>query len=452
LDRDTLIEFLIKENKELKERIISLEKLVCELQSKIKQLTIKKNSNNSSIPPSTDLTRKSLSLRTPSGKKPGGQKGHEGSTLKMKETPDEIHKLIPDYCNHCGKELADIEAQFESKRQVVEIPPILPIYVEFQSYSKICKCGHKQIGDYPSEVTNHIQYGASVEAMIGYQSVYQYTPFKRLHELFIHCFHLPISEGSIDNILKRLSAKALPIYNAFHVHIGKSKRAGTDETGAKINGEKGWVWVWQNELVTFIAASLSRGKVTIQKLFPKGFPNAILNSDRWRAQLNTNAKGHQLCTAHLLRELKYLIQLEKTSWAERMKQLLLKAIELKRKCAEYASDNPLVEEIESEMDLLLNETINKSQSPKTLNLQESFTKYRVYVFPFLYNAEVPPDNNGSERAIRNIKVKQKVSGQFKTGHNTFCILRSVIDTCIKNKVDVFEALTLIAQMPIKPTE
>jgi hypothetical protein len=98
--------------------------------------------------------------------------------------------------------------------------------------------------------------------------------------------------------------------------------------------------------------------------------------------------------------------------------------------------------------LLLSETIEKSKSPKTLNIQESLTEYRDYIFPFLYYAEVPPDNNGSERAIRNIKVKQKVSGQFKTGQEAFCILRSVIDTCKKNNMDVFEALKLIAQMPM----
>ncbi len=450
LDKDAEIVFLKQENTELKERIITLEKLVFDQQAQIHQLTIKKNSSNSSLPPSTDLTRKSQSLRTPSGKNPGGQIGHEGKTLEMTETPDEIHKIIPDYCNYCGKELTEIEAQFESKRQVVEIPPILPIYVEFQCYSKTCICGHKQIGDYPDSVTNHIQYGASVEAMIGYQSVYQFTPFKRLHELFIHCFHLPISEGSIDNILKRLSAKALPIYGVIKKIIEYGKQVGADETGAKLNGGKTWIWTWQNVFATFISTSSSRGQITIKKLFPNGFINAILNSDRWRSQINTNAKGHQLCTSHLLRELKYLIQLEKTSWAERMKQLLLRGIELKRKCTEYARDNPLVEEIESDMNLLLAETIEKSQSPKTLNLQESLTEYRSYIFPFLYNAEVPPDNNGSERAIRNIKVKQKVSGQFKTGQDAFCLLRSVIDTCIKSKVDILEALTLIAQMPIPP--
>jgi len=436
---------LIARNTSLEARVMELEQMVKDLQTQTNSLTTKKNSNNSSIPPSTDLTRKNRSLRTSSGKKPGGQKGHTGTTLRMTETPDEIHKLIPDYCNDCGMELTDIAAQFESKRQVVEIPPIKPLYIEYQSHSKTCTCGHTQTGNYPCGVTNHIQYGASVEAMIGYQSVYQYTPFKRLSELFKHCFNLPISEGSIDNILKRLSAKALPIYQAIKEQIEMSTQVGGDETGAKINGKKGWIWTWQNVSATFIAVSLNRGMETIQKLFPKGFINAILNSDRWKPQLKTHAKGHQLCTSHLLRDLQYLIELEKTKWADSMKQLLLKGLELKRQCPEYVRNHPAVMEIENKMDVLLAEPLDKS---KTLTFQKSIIKHRKHVFTFLYYAEVPPDNNGSERAIRTIKVKQKVSGQFKTGQNYFCILRSVIDTCIKNKVDVFESLKLIAQMPI----
>lgn len=451
MDKDTEIATLREENRLYIKRIAGLEELVKELMSQIDRLTVKKNSNNSSIPPSTDLLRKNSSLRTASGKKPGGQKGHTGTTLKMTDTPDETHKLIPDYCNQCGTGLAEIEGQFESKRQVVEIPPIKPIYIEYQSHSKTCLCGHKQTSDYPCGVTNHIQYGASIEAIIGYQSVYQYTPFKRLSQLFQHYFNLPISEGSIGNILKRLSAKATPVYEAIHAQIENSTQVGADETGVKINGKKGWIWTWQNKAATFIVGSFNRGHETIQKLFPNGFIKAILNSDRWKPQLNTTAKGHQMCTAHLLRDLEYLIELEKTTWAETMKQLLLKAIELKRKCAEYATDHPYVLELETMMDVLLVEPLNKS---KTLTFQKAMVKNRVNVFTFLYYEEVPPDNNSSERAIRNIKVKQKVSGQFKTGMQPFCILRSIIDTCIKNKVDVFEALKLIAQMklPIKAGE
>ena len=142
-----------------------------------------------------------------------------------------------------------------------------------------------------------------------------------------------------------------------------------------------------------------------------------------------------------------LIESEKHSWAEGMKQLLLKALALKKQCTQYARDDATVIEIENMMNLLLTEALERKQTPKTLNFQESMAKYREYIFTFLYYAEVPPDNNGSERAIRNIKVKQKISGQFKTQQESFCILRSVIDTCLKNKMDVFQALELIAQMP-----
>jgi len=190
----------------------------------------------------------------------------------------------------------------------------------------------------------------------------------------------------------------------------------------------------------------------LKSVFPNGFINAILNSDRWRPQINTNAKGHQLCFAHLLRELLYLIESEKTLWAVQIKQLFMSALDLKKQCPQYARDDLNVVEMESILDLLLAEPLEKAKTPKTLNFLESMIEFRGYIFPFLYHAEIPPDNNGSERAIRNIKVKQKISGQFKTGHESFAVLRSIIDTCIKNNADVFEVLKLISQLSIPATE
>ena len=431
---------------QMSKQIIGLTRKVEELTQALERYQHPKNSSNSSIPPSKDenRSRQNQSLREKSERKSGGQSGHIGTTLKMVEVPDKIEKLIPDYCNVCGNDLREIEARFDSKRQVVELPPINPIYIEYQSFVKTCSCGHHQIGNYPSQITNHIQYGAIVEALVAYFSVYQYLPYKRMTELFSGIFNMPISQGSIDNILQRMGRKSLPIYNAIQKAIALSKSVGGDESGLKVLAEKFWAWIWQNISYTFIAISNNRGKQTVQKLFPNGFINAVLNSDRWRTHISTYARGHQLCFTHLLRDLNYLIELESTQWAEKTKTLFKKALELKRLNPQYDIFDPLAIEIETEMDKLLSEQLICKKTPKTVIFQNSMNDYRNYLFPFLYDKDIPPDNNGSERGIRNIKVKMKISGQFKSGQDSFAILRSIIDTCIKKDLPVLATLQQIA--------
>jgi hypothetical protein len=288
---------------------------------------------------------------------------------------------------------------------------------------------------------------------VAYYSVYQYLPFRRMSDLFTHVYNLPISEGTIGNMLERLGKKGQPIYDIIRRAIAWSKIAvGGDETGARVNGEKFWAWIWQTVKLTYITVSESRGKIVIDQLFPGGFENAVLVSDRWRSHINTYAKGHQLCMPHLLREINYLIELEKTEWAESIKTLFKQALELKRKIPEYHRDNPDAQKIETSMDDLLNKVLLKAKTPKTQTFQNSMRDYRDYLFTFLYNKDVPPDNNGSERGIRNFKVKLKVSGQFKTGQNTFAKIRSIIDTAKKNDIPVLHALKLVAQMPIYAAE
>ena len=436
---------LIEEVENLRKIVFEQARIIEELKARLDRFEHPKNSNNSSIPPSKDENRpkRNQSLREKSGKKPGGQKGHKGTTLSFIEVPDRIEKIIPDYCNCCGKDLRGIEAKLDSKRQVVELPPITPIYIEYQSYIKTCTCGHKQKGDYPLHITNHIQYGPSVEALVGYLSVYQYLPFKRMTELFSDVFHLPISQGSIGNLLQRMGTKSHVIYDAIQSSIANSKSIGGDETGLKVNGKKYWAWIWQNTMLTFIAISISRGKQTVQKLFPTGFINATLNSDRWKTHIATYARGHQLCLSHLLRDLNYLIELESTQWATDLKNLFKKTLELKRKKPQYDKDDKQVVIIETEMDKLLSTKLNQERTPKTVTFQKSMIDNRDYLFPFLYDNDIPPDNNGSERGIRNIKMK--ISGQFKTGHDTFAKLRSVIDTCIKKELSVLHSMQQIAK-------
>ena len=126
-----------------------------------------------------------------------------------------------------------------------------------------------------------------------------------------------------------------------------------------------------------------------------------------------------------------------------LKDALVLRQQAEQRIQAYSSDAPKAKSVEKRLDQLLLKTISKEQYPKTYTFQKSMIKYRNYLFPFLYNLEVPPDNNASERAIRNVKVKQKVSGQFKSGQHTFCVLRSVIDTLRKRNLNVLEYLQLI---------
>jgi len=430
---------LLEENSELKKRLLELEK-------KTEILSVKKDSHNSSLAPSNDIVKRNKSLRKKSNKKAGGQKGHKGHTLKFSETPDEIIKLIPNYCNECGLPLDKEKKKLKNKRQVVDIPPVLPIYTEYQSYKIKCSCGHCQESDYPDGVDSYIQYGPNIQSAIVYQSVYQYTPYKRLQDFFKQWYSLNLSQGTITNILNKMANKAKPLYYAIKDHLERAATVNSDETGASVNGKKQWMWVWQNSLMTFIYLAQSRGQKVITELFPNGFKNAIIGTDRWAAQLNTQAKGHQLCLAHLLRDLIYLIETEKSSFAKQIKELFLEAINLKKQKLKYSKNDPIVMQVESKLDDLIKKELSTDDYKKTETFRKSMVKHRNSIFTFLYYENVEPDNNASERAIRNIKVKQKISGQFKTdkGGESFAILRTIIDTAIKARVDVKDTLNLIA--------
>ena len=455
-DKERIL-FLEEENKELRKIISKLEntiivltKRIDYLEDELRKTKLNKNSSNSSKPPSSDFSKpkRNQSLRKKSNKKSGGQPGHKGTTLEFQENPDEIIELKPNYCNNCGCYLENEEAHLHSRRQLIDIPPpVKPIVKEYQQYSKHCpNCGHVQKSAYPSGVDNYIQYGSNIEAIIPYLSIYQYLPFKRLQELLLNLFNLSLSQGTIDNILKRMSRKSSSLYYRIKENLYASDCIGSDETSAKVNGDKWWIWVWQDTKATFISASENRGSNTIDTLFPDGFEDAILCSDRWAAQLKTKAKGHQLCVAHLLRELNFIIELEKTDWAKRLKALLKRALMLKISQLEYSRDDPKVMELEHNLEELLREEIPRTKYKKTHVLQKSLRKNRDSLLTFLYHKEVTADNNASERAVRNVKVKQKVSGQFKSNHNIFCTMRSVIDTCLKRDVDVMFALKSISRL------
>jgi transposase len=226
---------------------------------------------------------------------------------------------------------------------------------------------------------------------------------------------------------------------------------GTDETGLKINGQKCWTWTWQNDKLTYIAQSNNRGFDTIQSNFEDGFAKSVLVHDCWKSHFQTPAKNHQICTAHLLRELNYFIEVHKDPWAIKFHQLILDSLLIKYKMnhEDYYRNHPPKIDIENRFKNLLEQNVSE-KLPDLVTFHKRMVKYKEYLFNFMRYTDVPPDNNGSERAIRNIKVKQKISGQFKSmiGAINLAIPRSITDTAIKNDQNVLQALFTIAGLRI----
>ena len=423
-------------------------KIIVDLNSRLDKLENPKNSRNSSIPPSHDYSRplRTQSLREPSSKKLGGQPGHEGKTLEMTKNPDKIISHIPQFCTCCGRDLSQTKAELVECRQEVVLPPIQPIFIEHQSFQKICNCGNKVISGFPEGITPGISYGENVESLAAYMNARQFVPFHRLAEMFKFVFNIPISEGSLVRVINRVAEKATPAYELIRERVKTATVNGGDETGMKINGDKGWFWTFQGNLFTFIIASLNRGSQTINEHFPNGFAFSVLVHDCWRCYFKVAAVAHQICLAHLLREFNHVSECYKLKWATDFKQLLLETIAFKKTLLPQDYHKTLNQrtEFEKRLNKLLKEPIKKKHTI-ALSLQNRLVKHRQHIFTFLYYHEVPPDNNGSERAIRNVKVKQKISGQFKSfkGALNFAILRSIIDTAIKNNLNPLQSLSQI---------
>jgi transposase len=431
--------------------VAELRKIVDTFQKDKRLLRNGKNSETSHTPPSHQIGRSNAkSLRIKTDRKSGGQPGHEGTTLQIKEVPDKIINYIPQYCNGCGDDLQQRISIFKESKQEVIIPPIQVRYVEHRSHSKVCKqCGNLCTAALPGHLTAPIQYGASVGALVSYLSVYQYIPYRRITVLLKDLLGLHISEGSVDNLLEHAAQKAMPTYNNIQQKIQQSPVVGSDETGTSFGGKKGWFHTWQTTCLTFIVASSNRGYQTIKQYFADGFPLSIYVSDCWAAQLKVVAFLHQLCTAHLLRELHNFEDALGCKWSIAMKQLLQDAIALKKqlKAQDYLQTPATVIQLKERLTQLL-QADHSTSHKKVQAFHKRLVKNKDSIFPFLCHPKVPPDNNGSERAIRNVKVKAKVSGQFRSerGATRFAILRSVIDTTIKNTQNVFEALTLLINL------
>jgi transposase len=215
----------------LEAKVAQLEAIIVQLLEKIEILTHTKTSRNSSVPPSNDENRhlKNQSFRSTGTKKVGGQKGQKGSTLEMANTPDFIISHQPNFCKICSIDLSQTASELVSHIQVSDIHIIKPEYTEYQIYKKTCSYGHCNISDFPIHVKTSISYGSNIQATIAYLHTRQYLPFERMSTFFADFCNLPISQGTICNLLQNFAEKAKPAYAIIATKIKQQTLVGANK-------------------------------------------------------------------------------------------------------------------------------------------------------------------------------------------------------------------------------
>ena len=412
----------------------------------------KKDSHNSSVPPSkediasSEERKRTKSLRKPSGKKSGGQPGHRGTTLNRAEVADEFVEIPLGECPDCGENLTGIAGEEKMTRQVIDITFPTPVVTQYSILEKICpRCGHTVCSEFPENVNGDVSYGPNVQALVVYLSEEHAVSYLRIKTLMHDMFCIDMSEGTVDNIVKRMTKRARALYEKIKAKISKSPVAGADETGIDIAGILHWLWVWQTETASYFKPHKKRGCKAIEETFDEGLPDTVLVTDRHGAYFSMNVKTHQICLVHLQRNLVYLTEVQPDNqWPKDMLELITDAMKQRR---ERDWENIDRAGLRKRLDDLLDKPIG-TDDKEFVGMKNNLSAKKDYIFTFLDNPNVPYENNASERAVRPAKTKMKVAGLFRTfaGAEAYSVIHSVIDTAKKQMVSPFNELQLIAQL------
>lgn len=423
---------LREENAELRQRLSKYEKP-------------EKDSNNSNTPPSGEsikskVVRRTSSLRDKSERATGGQLGHVGETRTKVSNPDVINEHISSYCTKCGTDLSSVESVLKYTTQEVDLPIIKPIITEHRHYSKTRTCGCVNLSEPPRRRGgNSVFFGKGIQALTAYLSVVQCMPYKRLQSFYNDIFNLKISQGSISNIIQDVTQKTAPALELIKQYISKSDVVGFDESGCFCQERLDWIWIAQTYFATLVFKAYGRGSNVLEDAFGESLKDITAVTDRHSAYFKLDFANHQICMAHILREIKYLDELDTTQgWSKKMGPLIRDAIHERNKNPDLSiNPKPWLDKL----DKLLNRNLDKLKIDFN-RLKKGLAKYRDYIFNFLKDPSIPPDNNASERGIRKVKIKQKISGTFRSnqGADAFMALHSITDTAYKNGQSPHKAL------------
>jgi transposase len=440
-----------------------------EVEVRLLQLSgqLSKDSHNSSKPPSSDGLRKKpapKNLRSKSGKPSGGQAGHPGTTLFLADDPGQIAHTVSQYplvCEQCHTGLEGVASEGFERRQVHDLPPLSLQITEHRAYKTVCPhCQSICRGAFPTEVSQPVQYGPRLKALCVYLQEYQLLPYARTQELLADLFGCSLCEGTLGTCLATCYERLAPVESAIKTAVQTAAVGHFDETGIRIESKLHWLHTASTATLTYFAAHAKRGKEATDAIGVLPAFSGTAVHDAFATYFGYDC-SHALCNAHLLRELIFLSeqtrQQPRQAWIPKLIDLLLA---IKQQVSQARSEGKShlstanLNTFERQYDALIAQgreanppappsgKRGRTRQSTVYNLLERLRLHRNAVLAYLYHFAVPFDNNQAERDLRMTKVRQKISGCFRSqqGAKIFCRIRGYISTLRKQRIHVLTAL------------
>ena len=451
----------------LLERIEQLELRVEALENQLS-----KNSRNSSKPPSGDgFGKRTQSLRSKSERPSGGQAEHPGTTLEWSCEVDWVVEHPVERCQGCGVSLADQPVEGMIARQVQDLPTLGMEVREHQAQVKCCRvCGLENQGRFPAEVSHWVQYGPVLKGVMVYLMEGQLLPSKRTLEVLDEVFGAAMSEGTLYNAREQCFEAIEPIAAAIQTHLQQASVEQFDETGLRVNSKLWWLHVACTDGLTSYFVHPKRGKEAIDEMniLPQFKGKAI--HDSWVSYGTYEQCTHYLCNAHHLRELTFIWERYEQPWAFQMILLLgtiKQQVDRAKANGQIALAPNLTLAFEQRYQVVISQGLAANpppppdgkprrgrvkQSPPR-NLLLRLNHHQAAVLGFMHDFAIPFDNNQAERDLRMMKLKQKISGGFRSveGAKMFCRIRGYLSTLRKQGIPVLDALVdLFMGNPVFP--
>lgn len=442
LDKEQLIDHVFA----LHGRLLTLEQQVRDLQALVSaKAKVKKTPKNSSIP--SGQSRKAN--QPPAAGKQGGKAGHVGHGRKQ-GAADEVVECRVDACSGCGYQLRAMAHQRVGQRQVVDIPPVRAVVREARCYGVRCPaCGLRQRGVYPAGFERGRVVGAGLSKLVVYLHHLHPLSYQRVQRILRDMYGVYLSQGALVNIVQRSQAAAAQAATHLQQQVRQQAVLGSDETGVRVQGHNHWQWVFQSSQWVYMRIHPQRSQMVIKEVMGNAQPHVWV-SDLGPAQLHHPAQHLQVCLAHQVRELQFVIDTTQCAWATNVQTTLYDAIRLgpQRTTLTPTAYTKRLRVLEQHLDGLL---ATYPTTPDAQRLWRRFRKHRPSLLTFLYHPNAPPTNNASEQALRNSVIYRKVTGGFRSAWaaDLYANLISIFETARRQGRDLFSTLSqVLAFQPI----